>query len=142
MDRRRPLGLVDGLLVIGLAMSVIDLVVVTAPLTDFAAIGGSFRSGRIASPLASASAMIPPVRLRAHAAPVTVSQDPALAFPTAASRKRRAQDDRGRQGDDRLYLHEAAAVARQYLWARPWDGEIRTQQWIISPGSIGSTSRP
>ena len=46
------------------------------------------------------------------------------------------------QGDARIHLRDAAILAwRGVTWARPSRGETRTDVWVNTPGSIGSTSR-
>ena len=142
MERRRTPGIIDGLRVIGMAVSVIALVAVVVPLTDLAGIVTSFRPERSASPAVSAPPLPAPMRPGNHGAPGPVSPAPLNTSPSSPSGEFVERDDRGEQGDPRIYLEEAAAVARRYPWAAPWRGETRTDLWINAPGSIGSTSPP
>jgi hypothetical protein len=144
MERRRTLAITDGLLVIG-ALSVIGLLAVTIPLEDPPAIVGSIPSVRITSPVTSTLPLTPYVRSGKHRAPVSSSLDPLdplKPLPPSPSGEFENGDDRGGQGDARIDLQEAAAMARRSPWGRPWRGETRTDLWINAPASIGSTSPP
>ncbi len=142
MERRRTLGMTDELLVIGVALSVIGLLAVTVPLGDPPAIVGSIPSARITSSVTSKLPLTPHVRSGNHGAPATASLDPLQTLPPSPSGGLENGDDRGAQGDGRIDLQEAAAMARRYPWGGPWRGETRTDLWINAPASIGSTSPP
>lgn len=117
-----------GLLLIGLAVSVIGFMIVMTRLAEQPASNPSFSSKRIVNPVASSPFTTSHVRLGDQGARGTVSSDPV------------ARRTRGGHGDARLDLRDAAAMARWYLWTRPGRGETRTDLWINPPASIGSTS--
>ena len=126
MDHGKTRGVGDGLLLIGLVVSVIGLMTVMTRLAAHPASSPSFSSERIVNPVASSPSTTAHVRLGRGA----VSPDH-LASHTS-----------GGQGDARLDLRDAAAMARWYLWTRPGREETRTDLWINAPASIGSTSPP
>jgi hypothetical protein len=130
MVHRKTRGGADGLLLIGLAVSVIGLMTVTTRLAEHPASSPSVSSERIVNPVASSPSWTSPVRPGDQDAHGAVSPDPG------------ARDTRGGQGNARRDLQDAAAMARWYLWTRPGGGETRTDLWINAPASIGSTSPP
>ena len=140
VDRRRPSGLVDRLLVIALAVSVIGFTVLPLPFRNLAATVESWTSGRITSPVAPTPPMTPLLGAGDYRASVTVVSDPPRAFPESPSSSFVNQDSRRGQGDARLYLRDAAAAAHRHGRARPGQGETRTDLWINAPESIASTS--
>jgi hypothetical protein len=130
MHHGKTRGVGDGLLLIGLTVGVMSLVtVVTRPAEHPASIS-SLRTTPVANPVAPAPSTTSRDRLGNLGARGTVSPD------------HLDRHDRGWQGDARLDLRDAAAMARWYLWARPGRGETRTDLWINAPTSIGSTSPP
>jgi hypothetical protein len=140
MNRRRTPGVVDGLLGIGLVVSLIGLLTNSIPLTELAAIVTSFATEQSASPVVSALPMTTHGRPGDHAAGVTITSGPLKTILTSPSGRIMDRHDRGGQSDARTYLEEAAAVARRYPWAGPWRGETRTDLWVNAPEFIGSTS--
>jgi hypothetical protein len=120
----------DGLLLIGLAVGVMSLMTI---ITRFAEHPASI-SSLIATPVTNRVAPAPSTTSRHHRGDQG-ARWPAPSDPLDG----RA---RGRQGDARLDLRDAAAMAQWYLWARPGRGETRTDLWINAPASIGSTSPP
>ena len=130
MVHRKTSGLGDGLLLIRLTVGAISLMTVMTGLADSAAIILLFRSDRIASPVASSPSTTSHDRPGDQGARGTVSPDLV------------ARQTGGGQGDARLDLRDAAAMARWYLWTRPGRGETRTDLWINAPASIASTSPP
>ena len=130
MVHRKTRGGADGLLLIGLAVSAIGLMTVMTRLAEHPASNPSFGSERIVNPVASSPSASSDGRRGDQGARGAVSPDPV------------ARDTRGGQGDARLDLRDAAAMARWYLWTRPGRGETRTDLWINAPASIGSTSPP
>jgi hypothetical protein len=139
MVPRKTPGIDAALLVIGLAVSVIGLLAATVGSRT---VVGSILSARSASPVTSASAMASSVRSGADAAPVTISPDPVRKIPSSPSGRVVDRNESGGQGDARIDLQEAAAMARRYPWAGRWRGETRTDLWINAPASIHSTSPP
>ena len=132
----------DGLLVIGIAISMIGLMAFSIRQTELQVTVASLLAKRSASPVVLTTPMSSRVRPGHHTASVTVSSDPQKIVQTAPSGRIASRDDQGGQDDPRTYLQEAAAVAQRYPWAGPWRGETRTDLWINAPGSIGSTSPP
>lgn len=130
MGHGKTCGASDGLLLIGLAVGVVNLITITTRLADHPANLASIRSERSAHPGAAAPSTTVRDSLCAQGARATASPD------------RLARHDRGGRGDARLDLRRAAAMARWYLWTRPGRGETRTDLWINAPASIGSTSPP
>ncbi len=140
MNRRRTPGVVDGLLGIGLVVSLIGLLTNSIPLTELAASVRSFATEHSASPVVPALPMTSHDRPGDHAAGVTIASGPLKTILTSPSGRIMDRHDGGGQGDARTYLEEAAAVAHRYPWAGPWRGETRTDLWVNAPGFIGSTS--
>ena len=130
MHHGKTRGVGDGLLLIGLVVGIISLLAVMTGLAEHAPSISSFRSGRITNPVAAAPSTTLRDCLRDQGARGTSSPDLL------------AHHDHGRQGDARLDLRDAAAMARWYLWTRPGREETRTDLWINAPASIGSTSPP
>ena len=130
MVQRKTRGGADGLLLIGLVVSVIGLMIVMTRLAEYSASSPSVSSEHIVNPVASSPSTTSPVHPSDQGARDAVSPDPV------------ARDPRGEQGDARLALRDAAALARWYLWTRPGGEETRTDLWINAPASIGSTSPP
>jgi hypothetical protein len=130
MDHRKPRGVGDGLLLIGLIVGIITLMSVVTRLAAQPVSSPSLSLERKGNPVASAPSSTSPVRLGNQGALDTASPDPV------------ARQKRGGQGDARLHLRDAATMARWYLWARPGREETRTDLWINAPASIGSTSPP
>jgi hypothetical protein len=120
----------DGLLLIGLAIGVMSLMTI---MTRFAEHPASI-SSLITTPVTNRVAPAPSTTSRHHLGDQG-ARSPAPSDPVDGR-------DRGGQGDARLDLRDAAAMARWYLWARPGRGETRTDLWINAPASIGSTSPP
>jgi hypothetical protein len=120
----------DGLLLIGLAVSVIGLMTIMTRLAEHPASSPSFRSEPIVNPVVAAPSAGWRDRLGDQGAHGTVSSDSA------------DRHESGGQGDARLDLRDAATMARWYLWTRPGGEETRTDLWINAPASIGSTSPP
>ena len=142
MGYRRKPRIADGLLVIGIAISMICLMTLSIPHTELPVTVASLLTERSASPVVLTSPMTSHVRRGHHAASIAVSSDPQKIVQTAPSGRIASRADQGGQDDPRTYLQEAAAVAQRYPWAGPWRGETRTDLWINAPGSIGSTSPP
>jgi hypothetical protein len=140
MKRRRTPGVADGLLGMGLVVSLIGLLTGSIPLTELAAIVTSLATEHSASPVVSSPPLISHGRPGDHAAGVTIASDPLKTIPTSPSGRITDRHDRGGQGDARTYLEEAAAAAHRYSWAGPWRGETRTDLWVNAPEFIGSTS--
>jgi hypothetical protein len=130
MDHRKSRRVGDGLLLIGMAVSVIGLMTIMSRLAEHPASSPSFRSERFVTPAVAAPSAFSLDRLGDQGARGTVSSD----F--------RDRHDSGEHGDARLDLRDAAAMARWYLWTRPEGEETRTDLWINNPTSIGSTSPP
>ena len=129
VDRKtRRLG--DGLLLIGLGVSVICLMTVMTRLAAPPASIPSSRSERLVNPVAAAPSTTSRDRLSDQGARGPISPDSV------------DRNDPGGHGDARLKLRDAAAMARWYLWTRPGGEETRTDLWINAPASIGSTSPP
>jgi hypothetical protein len=123
-------GVGDGLLLIGLAVSVFSLNTVMTRLADHPADIASFRSERSTNAAAFALSTALRDRLGGQGARGIVSSDSV------------DHHDRGGQGDARLYLRDAAIAAHRPARAGPGQGETRTDLWINAPESIGSTSPP
>lgn len=121
-------GLGDGLLLMGLVVGIISLMFVMTRLAAHPASSPSLSAEGIGNPVASSPARTSDVRLGDQDVQGIVSPDLV------------ARHTRGGQGDARLDLRDAAAMARWYLWTRPGGGETRTDLWINAPASIGSTS--
>jgi hypothetical protein len=130
MGHRTLRGVGDGLLLVGLAVSVIGLITIMTRLAAHPATSPLLSAERSVNPVAASPPTTAHVRLSDQRAGDTVSPDPV------------ARQTRGEQGDARLDLRDAAAMARWYLWARPGGEETRTDLWINAPASIGSTSPP
>ena len=130
MDHRKTRRLGDGLLLIGMAVSVIGLMTIMSRLAEHPASSPPFRSERFVTPAVAAPSATSLDRLGDQGARGTVSSN-------SVDRHKR-----GVQGDAQLYLQDAAAMARWYLWTRPRGEETRTDLWINAPASIGSTSPP
>ena len=130
MDHRKTRRGGDGLLLIGLAVSMIGLMTVMTRLAEHPASSPSLRSERIVSPVVAAPSATSRDRLGDQGARGTVSSDSV------------DPHRHGGQSDARRDLRDAAAMARWYLWTRPGGEETRTDLWINAPASIGSTSPP
>jgi hypothetical protein len=130
MHHRKTRRVGDGLLLIGMAVSVIGLMTIMSRLAEHPASSPSFRSERLVTPAIAAPSAISLDRLGDQSARGTVSSD----FGD--------RHDSGGHGDARLDLRDQAAMARWYLWIRPGGEETRTDLWINAPASIGSTSPP
>src|SRR5215213_1320002 len=130
MGHRKTRRVGDGLLLIGLAVIVIGLMAIMTRLAEHSASSPPLGSERIVNPVVAAPSGTSRDRLGDQGAGGTVS---------SGSGDRR---DSSRQGDARLDLRDAAAMARWYLWTRPGGEETRTDLWINAPASIGSTSPP
>jgi len=126
MDYGKTRGLADGLLLIGVVVSIIGLMTVMTRLAAHPASNPSVSSEHKVNPVASSPATTAHIRL--GRGPVS---------PDSGTRHLA-----GRQGDARLELRDAATMARWYLWTRPGGEETRTDLWINAPASIGSTSPP
>jgi hypothetical protein len=130
MDHRKTRGVGSGILLIGLVVGAVSLITVSTRLSERPASIPSLTSERALDPVATAPSAASRDRLADQRARGTGSSDSV------------DRHDRGGQGDARLDLQDAAAMARWYLWARPGRGETRTDYWVNSPASIGSTSPP
>jgi hypothetical protein len=126
MDHGKMHGVGDGLLLIGLVVSVLGLMTAMTRLAAHPASSPSVSSERNVNATASSPATTAHVRLGRG----TVSSD------------HLASHNLGGQGDARLDLRDAATMARWYLWARPGGEETRTDLLINAPAAIGSTSPP
>jgi hypothetical protein len=121
MQRPRTSGVANALLVIGLAMSVIGLLIaVISPPAD---------------PTLSS-------RPDDRAAPTAVIPESRLDAPLPPFHEQPAMNNRAGHGDARLFLRDAAAAARRRSEAESRRGETRTDLWINNPSSIGSMPRP
>jgi hypothetical protein len=121
MKRRHFVGVANALLVIGLAESLIGLLMAVISTPGDPAV--SSHAGDRAAPPAG----VPEIR---------------VASPTPRTRGQTAWDDRAGHGDARLFLRDAAAAAQRRPQAESRRGETRTDLWINNPSSIGSMSRP
>ena len=130
MGHGKMRGVGDGLLLLGRVVSVIGLMTIMTRLAEHHVSISSFSSERSGVPVASARSTTSHVWLGNQGARSPVSPD------------HQDHDDRGWQGDARLDLRDAAAMARWYLWTRPGREETRTNLWINAPASIGNTSPP
>ncbi len=121
MKRQHGVSIVNALLVIGLAVSMIGLLM--AAISPPADPASSRRAGDRVAP----TAVMPASR---------------LVSPAPRARGQTALEDRAAHGDARLFLRDAAAATRRRPAAEARRGETRTDLWINNPSSIGSMSRP
>ena len=130
MRGRRISRIGNGLMVIGLALSVMSLGAITSAPRD------------------SSDGVKPPASLLGtHGADernalVSVPSAPQLAAPTAPDVSRMAADEPRGHEDARAFLRDTAAEAHRYPWAGSRRGETRTDLWVNDPRMAGSTSPP